>query len=661
MNVESSLRNVVSMVVLWRRLGVLAILALGLINHSLAQTLNAPTLSPAVIVAGSAVTVRVTARVDLSQVIAGSVNVQRLGANGQATVLGPLNDAGADTDLVAGDGIYSGRVTLAESGEGNVSIRASAAQRGILRRAVSTASLLAVVPIGAPTTLARGDADQQVIDVASGEPIAANSVNACFTEATTYTTVVALSSQIGGTVVGRYPWIRNCYQLRIVPGGAAAIAAAISALSSRPEVRYAEPEPIVSGTDVCSGPVCSDVNYTRVLTLPQVHSLGLGTGAKIGVLDTGLDVARIPTASFNAVLGGNFSNTGAPGNPLDDNGHGTLVAHIAQSTAPGSQLVIVKVLNARKRGLQADVITGMVDADRLGARIMNFSFGDRLQTFQMREFLAEAVNMGYLLIAGAGNSGNSIRVYPAAHIGVVAVGSVSSDDSRASHSNYGPWVNIAAPGVNIGGFGDDGTGTSFAAPFVTGAAALMAVKFPRMNADDVKNQLYKTALPIPEILGLDDCPNTCNQGLGNGRLDLEAALGAVRITRSTAVNAPGARLVRTIEVSLSNATTQFYSGSRSFLGQSTGCEVATVADPPCISNVPYDFAALPAGTYQLRLSFRDPAASFFGSVKLNMPSDGSVFTSVRQGTASIAAGGTKADFSLFGFSSNTVILDISKR
>jgi Subtilase family len=643
----------------------LALLVIG--GYSLADV-GLPILSPAAVHTGVPTMVLVTSRITQSNVIPGGVNVLRVAPSGALSILGTLNDDGLVGDAVARDSIYAGKVVATENAEGNVNIRVSVAVRGSLRRIQSPGATLAIVPIAAPVELKIPDLGHQTIDPTSGSPVLANSVNVCFTDTTPYSTVVAIGATVGGTPSGRYSEVGNCYQLTISPGDGAAIAAAITTLSGRPEVRYSEPEPIIRGADTCFGPICADPNYSAVLNLPETHNLNQGANIVVGILDSGLDARRIPAVppvNFpTAILGSNFSNTGNPLIPIDDNGHGTLVTYIAQSTAPNSAFFITKVLNSNKEGTERTSFLGIREAIVNGAQILNMSFSSRLQTRLMRDLITVIQNAGVIVVAAAGNDGSSIREYPAAHLGVVAVGNVNERDQRhtgTDASNFGPWVNIAAPGVNVAGGGAAGTGTSFSTPFVSGTAALVMSKFPGISRSDVISRLYKTALPIPFAAGLDTCPaQPCNQDLGAGRVDPQAALGAIRITRSTAVGASGAAIIRTIEVEISSASGSRYSGVQSFFGQSTGCEVSTVKNPPCISNVPFDFAGLPAGPYQLRLSFRDRSASFFGSVQLTAP--GTTFSGIRFGTGgSISTTDpTRAEFSLFGFGANTVTFDMNK-
>jgi hypothetical protein len=538
------------------------------------------------------------------------------------------------------------------------------AVKGSLKRLSTADAALAVVPAGAPVALPTPNLSLRTIDPVSGAQVLSNAITACFADATSYAGVLNLSALVGGVPTGRYSAIGNCYRLTIAPTSGAGLAAAITSLAAQPGVKFAEPEAIVRGAAACAGPVCADPNYSTVLRLPQALTLGQGAGVVIGILDSGLDAGLIAGTSFpTAILGSNFSTSGTAGIPKDDNGHGTLVAHIAQATAPGSTLFVAKVLDNHLDGSEGTTYNGIEEAIANGAKIINLSLSSKLQSFGMLTYLNHVQNNKKLIVvAAAGNDGSTVQEYPAAHLGVVAVGNVDDHDQRwtGTHpSNFGPWVNIAAPGVNVAGLD---TGTSFSTPFVAGAAALVRAKFPALSREQVIAQLFKSALPIPFLPGQDQCPALpCNQGLGSGRLDVEAALGSIRITRNTAVGATGAAIVRTIDVQVRSAggsvvlpTTQ-----RSFFGQSAGCEVATVKNPPCISNVPFDFAALPNGNYVLKLNFLDPTASFFGTVQLNTP--GAKFTGVSAGTASISGSDpARADFSLFGFGVHIVELAINK-
>jgi hypothetical protein len=248
---------------------------------------------------------------------------------------------------------------------------------------------------------------------------------------------------------------------------------------------------------------------------------------------------------------------------------------------------------------------------------------------------------------------------------VIAVGNTDEKDKRWDGpllpTNFGPWVNIAAPGVDVAAT-PGATGTSFSAPWVTGTVALMLAKYGPMSTAQVRDQLFRTAMPIPANATLDTCPaQPCNQDLGSGRVDPSAALGAIRLTRDTAVGASGAAIPRSIDVSIRTGTgVTIFATTMTFLGQSNGCQVITVKNPPCIASIPFDFAALAPGAYQLRLSFPAQPASYFGKAQITAP--GTTFTSVALGTGSVnATDPTRAEYSLFGAgTSRTTIFNIVK-
>ena len=149
---------------------------------------------------------------------------------------------------------------------------------------------------------------------------------------------------------------------------------------------------------------------------------------------------------------------------------------------------------------------------------------------------------------------------------------------------------------------------------------------------------------------------------GRCRDDLDATTShAIRLIRDTAVGASGAVIQRSIDVSIRTAAgTTLFATTMTFLGQSNGCQVITVKNPPCIASIPFDFAALAPGNYQLRLSFAAQAASYFGKAQITAP--GARFASVAFGAGGInATDPTRADFSLFGAgSSRTTIFNIVK-
>jgi hypothetical protein len=192
----------------------------------------------------------------------------------------------------------------------------------------------------------------------------------------------------------------------------------------------------------------------------------------------------------------------------------------------------VKALSATGYGTYADVARGIVYAVDHGARVINLSLGGDVDSSTLSDAVAYAVGNGVVVTAAAGNSGTSAPTYPAAYPGVIAVGATDAQDARADFSNFGFWLTVMAPGVNItttdfGGGYADFTGTSPAAPFAAGAAALMLAVNPQLDSPKVRAILAMTSddLGAP---GFDTA-------FGWGRLNVARAVDqALALTQSGA-------------------------------------------------------------------------------------------------------------------------------
>lgn len=232
----------------------------------------------------------------------------------------------------------------------------------------------------------------------------------------------------------------------------------------------------------------------------------------IAILDTGIDQDHV---EFQDKIVANKNFTTSP--TVDDVFfHGTHVAGIASAladnatgsagAAPCATLMNVKVLGDTGSGQFSWIASGITWAADNGAKVINLSLG----SFTPSQLIQDAVNYahgkGVVVVAAAGNFGVSQPFYPAYYSNVIAVGAVDQNGAKASFSNHGTWVDIAAPGVDIystlpnhpssGGQQNFGkkSGTSMAAPFVAGVAAqVMAVSSP----NSVRSRLESTAIPIP--------------------------------------------------------------------------------------------------------------------------------------------------------------------
>jgi thermitase len=155
----------------------------------------------------------------------------------------------------------------------------------------------------------------------------------------------------------------------------------------------------------------------------------------------------------------------------------------------------VKVLGDDGSGYYSWVVKGIIWAADHGARVINLSLGGPEGSGTLQNAINYAWNKGCVVVAAAGNDGSGSPSYPAFYDNCIAVAATDSNDAKASFSNHGFWVDVAAPGVDIYstlpnhknqiGPRNYGTlsGTSMAAPHVAGVAALVwATDFGTSNA-----------------------------------------------------------------------------------------------------------------------------------------------------------------------------------
>ncbi len=240
-------------------------------------------------------------------------------------------------------------------------------------------------------------------------------------------------------------------------------------------------------------------------------------GVVVAVVDTGVDATHEDLAG--TVLPGWDFVRGVPGGDHDPYGHGTHVAGIVAATAgngkgvtgaaPGVRILPVRVLGDDGYGWTSDIAKGIRWAADQGADVINLSLGGTSGASIYRAAIDYAVNTrGAVVVAAAGNEyldGNPVE-YPAADPDALAVGATTSKGQRASFSNTGTYVDLAAPGSSIMApcpvpasiCGDPSgyrrlSGTSMATPYVAAAAALLRAGRPDATPANVRSWLESTA------------------------------------------------------------------------------------------------------------------------------------------------------------------------
>jgi len=233
-------------------------------------------------------------------------------------------------------------------------------------------------------------------------------------------------------------------------------------------------------------------------------------------------------------VGSNDNNPNPPSSSYD---HGTHVAGISSARSNNGvgvasigfscKLMCVKATNTPTAVTNG--YDGIVYAAANGADIINMSWGGPTFTNTGQNVINYAWNQGCILIAAAGNDNVSTQFYPAAFSNVISVAATSSNDTKASFSNYGNWIDISAPGNNIysttvsGTYGNK-SGTSMASPMVSGLVGLMWSLNPGMTRTDLINCLLTTATNINAVNPL------YNGQLGSGRINASAAMQCVSAT-----------------------------------------------------------------------------------------------------------------------------------
>lgn len=268
--------------------------------------------------------------------------------------------------------------------------------------------------------------------------------------------------------------------------------------------------------------------HHKQINLPQAWDIHTGNrNIVIAVLDTGVDHTH-PDLSANLVKGFNVLRPSEL--PVDDYGHGTQVAGIlaaAGNNGQGvtgvlwnAQIMPIKVLDAAGEGDDFSIGQGIRYAVKNGAKIIVLSLGDRLYSKHMEEAVLYAENEGVLLVAATGNNGSTVN-YPAAFPTVLAVGASDERNLVPAYSNFGPEVDVVAPGQGIYTTGLRGqmtynSGTSMATPIVAGVAALVYSEHPDMQPWQVRQLIRQSAV--------SGNPQIWDSKLGYGVVDAYRAL-----------------------------------------------------------------------------------------------------------------------------------------
>jgi subtilisin family serine protease len=333
----------------------------------------------------------------------------------------------------------------------------------------------------------------------------------------------------GAELVSWLPQI-NVAEVRFTAGGEGEMAAGLAAAGADQAVVYVEPDVAVSGDRVITEPAFNNADQSyaqQLLRLPAALDFTEGDAAiVIAIVDSGVNPDH-PEFAGRLVAGYDYVNNDA--DPRDDHGHGTHVAGIAAAglngvgtagICPQCKIMPVKVLNATNGGTWSLVAKGILFAVDNGARVINLSLGATINTTTLQSAIDYAEAHGVIVVAAAGNMGREVNFYPAAIPYVIAVSGTDRSDGRWSQSNYGSFVDVAAPAVSIYSAYHSSyatmSGTSMASPFVTGLAALVLSRQPKLKPAQVLDLIAGNAIDLG--------PTGHDKEYGHGRIDAYATM-----------------------------------------------------------------------------------------------------------------------------------------
>lgn len=338
----------------------------------------------------------------------------------------------------------------------------------------------------------------------------------------------------------------------------------VEMLSEDPDIEYAEPNYIryVSITpDDLHADQWAFQNTGQTLTCNPCYGSSTGTGGSdinaitgwdtqtgadtvtIAIIDTGVDLDH-PDLKNKIIAGYDYVNNDSV--PDDDHGHGTHVAGIAAAETNNGmgiagvcwecKIMPLKVLDSFGAGFDSDIASAVEFAVSSNADIINLSLGAAESSSTLENALKSAYENNVVSVCAAGNEGAAVS-YPAAYDNYcIAVAATDNRDKRIFFSNFGPEIDVAAPGVDIystyrtggadmssackqdpsnPGYGFC-SGTSMASPFVAGLAGVILSQNPAYSVDQVTFRIIQTAEDVnsSSSAGFDNL-------LGGGRIKLQ--------------------------------------------------------------------------------------------------------------------------------------------
>lgn len=250
-----------------------------------------------------------------------------------------------------------------------------------------------------------------------------------------------------------------------------------------------------------------DQTAAHTLSLPGAHTISQGAGVTVGVLDGGVDFDH-PVFEGAVESGWDYIDDDGyaydePGG--DNTGHGTFVAGVVHLVAPEATIRAYRVTEVDGESHGYVVAEAIMQAVADGCDVINLSMALMAEHGIIKDAIAYARSHDVVVIAAAGNGHSYVPVYPASDPNVLAVAALDDENRLADLSRFGSHVDLCAPGINVySPYQNDKFawwgGTSFAAPFVAGQAALIISRAPgRPTWTEVRDLIESTAENLDDL------------------------------------------------------------------------------------------------------------------------------------------------------------------
>lgn len=435
------------------------------------------------------------------------------------------------------------------------------------------------------------------------------------------------------------PEISRTYIVEVLRGQEGRVGEILEGMKADADVEFAEEDKLVSASVTPNDPYLQssgswgqaypDLWGILKIGAPAAWNINTGAGILVAVVDTGIDYNHADIAANmwptlgHDFIGATYTNPVQSNDPIDHQGHGTHVAGTIAAVgnngigvigvAWNAQAMAVKGLDDQGFGVDSTLGPAIQYAADNGADVINASWGGTGYSQTIADAVSYAYNLGAVFVAAAGNnSGDARDFYPAGLWNVITVAASDPNDQLASFSNSGSKIDVTAPGVDILSLQATGTnfgttvsvgytrasGTSMAAPHVSGLAALILAQNANYSNEDVRQALRVSATDLGTA-GYD-------LSYGYGRINASAALEVSGVLEAK-INAPADGTVTQGALTVSGVArgTGFASYTLDYGAgalPTTWTAIQTSTTPISGTLGTFDTSALADGLYDVRLT-----------------------------------------------------------